>query len=428
MNCLSRLAFGGVLCVLFPLSTPGTPPANDNLTNLTVLTGNFVRFTGTLVDATIEPDEMQQYSFSHSGDRSVWWRWTATDPSPVTIYVERSYTPVDPPDTAGIAVIGHDGPIAHFVDFSSWGQAPTLTLRTAKVHADLSFVPVPGRDYYIQALGGCNATFDLVLVATNAPVIVTQPQSVTANSGASVLFAVMPAGNVVLAHLRPFGYQWKFNGVDLPEGNAAILGITNVTAAQAGDYVVVITNQTGSVTSQVAHLTVSDLEARPLLRITDGSSPTGIGLSIEGEAGRCYRIESSSNLVDWIEEKRFAMIPDQLSVPLLTSVMFASNSPTAFSMTNNWKQKFIRARRYFPANEVCNLSLKKIRLAKELWMRDWGFTSVNDIMSHSELLPYLGYTNFTPFFNCPLHGTYGANAVGKLPECSISGHLLEEPR
>src|SRR6266850_2439388 len=280
MNTLLRWASGVALAVLFALRTSAAPPPNDNFTNLIVLSGNFVRFSGTLAEATIEQDEMQ-HSYFANGDRSVWFRWTATDPFPVTIYVERSSTVVGYPDTDGVAVFPHDGPITRFLDFWPWGPTPTLTLSTAKVHADLSFVPTPGRDYYIQVIGKSSATFDLVLIATNAPVIVTQPQSLTANSGASVLFAVMPAGTVWPGHVRPLSYQWKFNEVDLPGGNAAILGITNVTAAQAGDYMVVITNQTGSVTSQVAHLTVSDVEVRPLLRITDGSSPNRVGLSIE---------------------------------------------------------------------------------------------------------------------------------------------------
>src|SRR5712671_3852619 len=67
------------------------PPANDNFTNATVLTGNFNTFTGALAEATSEGLEPFRWGFGPEawprGNQTVWWSWTAPDASPVAIYM-----------------------------------------------------------------------------------------------------------------------------------------------------------------------------------------------------------------------------------------------------------------------------------------------------------------------------------------------------
>src|SRR5213592_2512219 len=95
------------------------------------------------------------------GDHSIWWRWTAIDSAPVTIYVARSSAVIDFVNE-GLAVWEHDGPFTGFFDFRPFSQPPALTLATAKVNADLTFAPIPGKNYYFQALGRSDATVELV--------------------------------------------------------------------------------------------------------------------------------------------------------------------------------------------------------------------------------------------------------------------------
>ena len=55
----------------------------------------------------------------------------------------------------------------------------------------------------------------------------------------------------------PFGYQWYFAGTNLVQnGTNSTLTLSNVSTNNAGNYMVVVTNAYGSVTSQVATLTV----------------------------------------------------------------------------------------------------------------------------------------------------------------------------
>jgi hypothetical protein len=51
-------------------------------------------------------------------------------------------------------------------------------------------------------------------------------------------------------------YQWRLNGALIAGATATTLSITNAQNAHAGAYTVVVRNNGGAVTSQVATLTV----------------------------------------------------------------------------------------------------------------------------------------------------------------------------
>jgi len=88
---------------------------------------------------------------------------------------------------------------------------------------------------------------------TTAPTITTQPSSITVESGESASFSVVASGS----GLR---YQWSFDGSAITGATTASLTLDGVDDADAGDYVVVVSNDAGSVTSDTATLTLSDDE------------------------------------------------------------------------------------------------------------------------------------------------------------------------
>ena len=59
---------------------------------------------------------------------------------------------------------------------------------------------------------------------------------------------------MVVADARGVTFQWKFNGTDIPGATGDSLLLTNVSAANEGQYSVVVTNSAGSVTSAPAAL------------------------------------------------------------------------------------------------------------------------------------------------------------------------------
>ena len=86
------------------------------------------------------------------------------------------------------------------------------------------------------------------------PTIANQPQSLNVAPGMKAIFSVQASGSA----LR---YQWQFNSNNIIRGTNFTLAITNVAPADAGDYQVVITNISGSVTSAPASLLLGPILA-----------------------------------------------------------------------------------------------------------------------------------------------------------------------
>jgi pectate lyase/pectin methylesterase-like acyl-CoA thioesterase len=92
----------------------------------------------------------------------------------------------------------------------------------------------------------------------SAPVITTQPQSLTANVGDNVSFTV-----AATAFPAP-AYQWNKNGAPVTGATAPTLSLSNVQLTDAGVYGVTVSNSAGTVQSSLATLGVA--------------SPTGLTL------------------------------------------------------------------------------------------------------------------------------------------------------
>lgn len=80
--------------------------------------------------------------------------------------------------------------------------------------------------------------------------ITTQPQSQETALGATVQFTVTASG------AGPIAYQWLKNGSVIPGATNSVLQLTSVGLNDAGAYTVTVSNGQGSVTSNVANLTV----------------------------------------------------------------------------------------------------------------------------------------------------------------------------
>ncbi len=102
------------------------------------------------------------------------------------------------------------------------------------------------------------------------PEILTQPASLNVTVQAT---PVAVSFSVVAASATPLRYQWLLNGgplgtgPNIPTVTASTLNISNVSLANAGGYSVVVSDNFGSVTSQVATLIVNtraNIDAAPL--------------------------------------------------------------------------------------------------------------------------------------------------------------------
>jgi endonuclease/exonuclease/phosphatase family metal-dependent hydrolase len=97
--------------------------------------------------------------------------------------------------------------------------------------------------------------FQISVTETNlgpiAPWITAQPQSRTVAPGENAAFSIAATGTA------PLSYQWRHAGTNLAGAVAASYSRTNVQAAAAGAYSVVVSNSAGSVISSNAWLTVA---------------------------------------------------------------------------------------------------------------------------------------------------------------------------
>ena len=106
-----------------------------------------------------------------------------------------------------------------------------------------------------------------------SPSITIQPAAQTAAVGGSATFSVTASGDATLT------YQWSRDDVALPSAQSATLTLSSLTAADAGNYFVIVKNSLGSASSVAVSLTITGLPpaivTSPTARtITAGSSAT----------------------------------------------------------------------------------------------------------------------------------------------------------
>lgn len=165
-----------------------------------------------------------------------------------------------------------------------------------------NYVTGGGRvDVFVAKLGNA--------VPPDTLTIAVQPQSQTVSAGAQVTF------NVTATSPSPVTYQWRFNDVAIPGATSDSLTLLNVSADQAGDYSVVVTDSDGYVVSPAAGLSLLGIAITPTLKI-------------EGSIGNRYRISFKTNLsaVTWIPLSDIALPGSPYFYPDVT----ASNSPRRF--------------------------------------------------------------------------------------------------
>src|SRR5207248_10339544 len=93
------------------------------------------------------------------------------------------------------------------------------------------------------------------------------------------------------------GNQWRYNGTNMSGATSATFTTNNVSTNTTGNFTVVATNSSGSVTSSIAHLQVYSTQKALL---SDFGYLTNTYHSvISGITGGTYVVEASTNLINW---------------------------------------------------------------------------------------------------------------------------------
>ncbi len=214
-----------------------TVPNNDNFANSISLGGSQGSTNGTTIRATKESGEP-----SHVGNTntvSVWYQWTAPTNGNVVMDTKGSLLNTLLAVYTGSAVSSLT--LVASDDDSGGGGASQVVFNGSV-----------GTTYSIAVAGSGGSMSDFVLNWNQplAPVFTLQPQSRSLYQGNNVTFTANAIG-------RPDpAYQWRLNGGNVSAATNASYTITSVQTNHAGNYTVVASNSSGSVTSAVAGLTV----------------------------------------------------------------------------------------------------------------------------------------------------------------------------
>jgi len=169
-------------------------------------------------------------------------------------------------------------------------STPTLTLwnvSSNEAGAYAVLISNPG--------GNVTSASATLTVTTAPPAIVTQPSSVTTNSGSTVAFAVTASGP------GPLSYAWVRNGTNSLADGANVSGsatprltLANVSSADAGAYAVRVTNPGGSVTSGLATLTITTpnpplITTQPQSQTVIAGNPVNFSVTASGGAPLHYQ-------------------------------------------------------------------------------------------------------------------------------------------
>ena len=255
-----------------------TLPGNDNFSSAETITGLSGTSTGTNVRATKEASEPNHAG--NSGGASVWYQWTAPASGSVTF------------DTIGSTF---DTVLAAYTG-SSVGALTSVASDHASAGNGASrivFTAASGTTYRI-AVDGFNGSvggLQLHWLQPTAPSFTTQPQSQNVIAGNSVTFTASAIGAPTPT------YQWKFNGVNISGATSSSYTKSNVQSTDAGNYTVVASNSSGSVTSDTAVLGVYDSASATLASFT--YTTTQFQFSITGVPGYSYSVQASTDLINW---------------------------------------------------------------------------------------------------------------------------------
>lgn len=155
------------------------------------------------------------------------------------------------------------------------------------------------------------------------------PASTTVAPGANATLSVQATGTGALR------YQWRRNGVALVSATAASLPIAAVSAANAGDYTVIVTDNNGPITSRAARLVVDTPRPGRLINlsvrgVTRGSSvPLIVGATATGGG--------KSVLLRGVGPALAAFgLPDALPDPRLDVHADAGGRDTIVASNNDW--------------------------------------------------------------------------------------------
>jgi hypothetical protein len=127
--------------------------------------------------------------------------------------------------------------------------------------------------------GNSTTNYLKVVEMLPAPMLMKQPTNQVVAPGANISFSVIPASSVL-----SLSYQWRKDGTALSGATNSNYSITGVQTNQAGNYCVVVTNASGSITSSNAYLFVDG--QKPTITITNPAANARLSNAVAQVSGK----------------------------------------------------------------------------------------------------------------------------------------------
>lgn len=102
----------------------------------------------------------------------------------------------------------------------------------------------------VSNMDGSVTSGSATLTVIVPPAMITNPLNIVANQGENAAFHVTHTGSIST-------YQWQRNGLNITGASSPTLSLVNVQSADVGTYVVLISNQAGSIMSNPATLALT---------------------------------------------------------------------------------------------------------------------------------------------------------------------------
>jgi len=184
-----------------------------------------------------------------------------------------------------------------------------------------------------------------------------------------------------------------------------------VTTNQAGSYSVTASNIGGVTLGGSATLTVVDTNPVPSLAVLPPNGPN-LQFNLTGEPGRWYKVESSTDLQNWVNP----------------TWMRLTNPTTLVAVQRLAPTHFVRASLDVPT-EICVAQLKQMNWAAMTWAIETQ-QDVNATVTAAVMMPYIPLTPELTLPYCPEGGTYSFGIVKTNASwCTLAarGHKIPDP-
>lgn len=368
-------------------------PLNDDFANRLMLEGEDVLIQSSLAGSTLEKDaaglsevtgglqalDCEPYQ-CESSLGSVWWAWRAprtgaafllpNEPRDPDLYCTPTVSIWDSGQVSPGSPL-HGFPLLPLAELNSGYSRPRYPYSV--------FWAEVGRIYYVQMAGPVASRYSARLRMLDPPFIVEEPPDRTLRPGEYSFLSVLACG--VWTNQNPrasqLTYEWRHNGVILPASNYPLLLLSNVTGQVSGDYQVIVRDREGAVTSRVARVTVAAEDMTSRLAISRNDELSTIRATLSGAPGRIYRLESSTNLIDWTFQPVQGLSASALESNIVGvyppppySHVLLRSSTFEFLISGEQNAFFLRAQLADPRCNPCAVRLWMTQFATEAMLRE----------------------------------------------------------